>query len=245
MTMQEIYDQILERFRALPGVAPLLGEIVDVRGNHRPEITLMPEGDVPSEVNRPEYCTYAKFKGARGEAYSETPAEYYGTLGELLEFPLAGKGIDARVLAAINAVMKYLGLLDIAEFPDDSAIHRKYADQIYQEVTEKYGESKIVLIGYDGYIVQRFMQKPLDFWTLDRNPDNITKDRFDHVITNSGKPNREAALAWAKILIVTGSTLCNGTILPYLECQNDVKFYGITFAGAAKLLDLPWYEVTL
>lgn len=243
MTIQEIYDQIIERFRALPGVQDLLGEIIDIRASRRPEITLMPEGDVPSQVNRPEYCTFAKFKGAKGEAYSETPADFYGELGKVLEFPLAGKGIDARVLAAINAVMKYLGFINNGEFSDEPEAHREYADQIYDEVTEKYGKSNIVLIGYDGYIVQRFMQEPLDFWTLDRNPDNITKDRFDHVIANSGKPSRDAAFAWAKILIVTGSTLCNGTILPYLECSNDVKFYGITFAGASKLLDLPWYEV--
>lgn len=243
MTIQEIYDQILERFRALPGVEELLSEIVDIRGSRRPEVTLMPEGDFPSPANRPEYCTFAKFKGAKGEAYSETPADFYGTLEEVLQFPLAGKGIDARVLAAINAVMKYLGLLDTGEFPEEPAAHRAYADQIFAEVTKEYGKSNIVLVGYDGYIVQRFMEEPLDFWTMDRNPENITKDRFDHVIVNSGKPNRDACIEWGKLLIVTGSTLCNGTIIPYLECGKDVKFYGITFAGASKLLELPWYEV--
>lgn len=243
MTMQEIYDQIIERFRALPGVQDLLSEIVDIRASRRPEKTLMPELDVPSQVNRPEYCTFANFKGAKGEAYSETPADFYGELEEVLNFPLAGKGIDARVLAAVNAVMKYLGLLENAEFSYEPEARREYANQIFNEVTEKYGKSNIILIGYDGYIVQRFMEEPLDFWTLDRNPDNITKDRFDHVIVNSGKPNRDAAIEWGRILIVTGSTLCNGTIIPYLECGKDVKFFGVTFAGASKLLDLPWYEV--
>ena len=243
MTIQEIYDQIITNFRALPGVTELLDEIVDVRGNYQPEKTLMPEGDVPSEVNRPEYATIADFKGAKGEAYSETPAEFYGTLEELLAYPLAGRGIDARVLAGINAVMKYLGLLDNAVYSEDPEARKKYADQIFAEVTEKYGRDHIVLVGYDGYIVKRFMEEPLDFWTMDRNPDNITKDRFFHVIVNSGKPNRDSCFAWAKILIVTGSTLCNGTILPYLECENDVKFYGATFAGASQLLNLPWYKV--
>lgn len=243
MTIQEIYDQIRERFLALPGVSDLLGEIVNIRGNRLPEITLMPEGDVPSNVNRPEYCTVAKLKDVKGEAYSETPADFYGTLKELLDLPLAGRGIDARVLAGINAAMKCLGLIENSELPDDHEIHRRYANKIFDEVTEKYGKEKIVLVGYDGYIVQRFMEEPLDFWTLDRNPDNITKDRFNHVIVNSGKVNRDSSFTWAKILIVTGSTLCNGTILPYLECENDVKFYGITFAGASRLLNLPWYEV--
>ena len=243
MTIQEIYDKILKNFRALPGVTDLLDEIVEIHGSRQPEKTLMPEGDVPSQVNRPEYCTYAKFKGVKGEAYSETPADFYGTLGELLEYPLAGKGIDARVLAAINAVMKHLGLLENATWSDEPEARRQYANQIYDEVTEKYGKSNIILVGYDGYILQRFMEEPLDFWTMDRNPDNVTKDRFDHVIVNSGKPNRDACIEWGKILIVTGSTLCNGTIIPYLECGKDVKFYGITFAGASKLLDLPWYEV--
>lgn len=242
MTIQEINEKLVANFRALPGVAELLGEDIHIRGSRQPEETLMPAGNVPCPASRPEYCTFANFKGAKGEAYSETPADFYGTVEEAISLP-CGKGIDARVLAAINAVMTHLGLIGTGEFSEEPAAHRAYAEKIYNEVTEKYGKSNIILVGYDGYIVQRFMEEPLDFWTMDRNPDNVTKDRFDHVIVNSGKPNRDACIEWGKILIVTGSTLCNGTIIPYLECGKDVKFYGITFAGAAKLLDLPWYEV--
>ncbi len=241
MTISELYDQIIERFCALPGVKEVLEETITIKADTEPEATLMPEGDVPSPASRPEYRVTAEYKGAKGEAYTETPADFEGMIHDAVALSLGKDAIDARSVAAINAVMNHFGLC-AGTFSDEPEAHQAYAEKICAEVIEKYGKNNIALIGYDGYIVKKFMDEGMVFWTLDRNPDNVTKDRFHHVIVNSGRYNREACFAWAKLLIVTGSTLCNGTILPYLESGADVKFYGITFAGVAKLLDLPWFE---
>lgn len=202
----------------------------------------MPWNYVPFKDRRPEYRVEASFRGSIGEAYTETPADFEGTLQEVLDIPPSDKGIDARTLAAINAVMNHLGLC-AGTFPATFDERRLYTDALYAYVTENYGRSNIVLVGYDGYIVKKFSGKEVDFWTMDRDPDNISQDRFKHVVVNSAKFNREACFAWGKLFIVTGSTLTNGTIVQYLDKGKDLLFYGITIGGAATLLDLPWFPV--
>ena len=48
----------------------------------------------------------------------------------------------------------------------------------------------------------------------------------------------DEVVAWADLILCTGSTLANGSIVEYLNLNKDVRFYGTTLAGAARLLDL-------
>ena len=241
MTVKELYQQIISCFYELPGVHKLLHEAVTVTASQEPEHTLRPEEDPPSTAARPEYCVTAEICGVKGEAYTETPSDFEGTLKQALEIPPTEKGISAVTVAAINAAMSFLHLSP-GVFPEDPQQHVLYADGLCRYITEQYGKNRIVLIGYDGYLVKRFMEEGLEFWTLDRDPDHVAQDRFDHVIVNSAKRNRESSFVWGNVLIVTGSTLCNGTIVQYLNSGKELLFYGITCAGAATLLKLPWFS---
>lgn len=240
MTIYELYEQLKKAFLSVPEVSAFMSDQIEIRADREPEKTLVPVEDRISGANKPEYRVTAVFRDKKGEAYTETPADFSGTLEEILRIVPTDQGIDARFIAAVNAVMNYLGYAD-GTFPDDPAAHEEYADRLCGFITSGYGRSKIVLVGYDGYIVKRFMDEGLDFWTMDRNPEHISRDRFHHVIVNSGRYNREACFAWGNILIVTGSTLCNGTIVQYLNSGKELLFYGITFAGTAALLKLPWF----
>ena len=240
MTMIELYQQIISSFLELPGVGELLQEPVRVVPDVTPEHTLLPENDPPGLVSKPEYRVTAFFRDSAGEAYTECPQAFEGTLREALDLPVSERGISGAALAAINAVMHDLDLCPGA-FPDDEQAHARYADALFRHVSERFGKDHIVLVGYDGYIVKKFVEEGMDFWTLDRNPDNITKNRFEHVIVNSGKYNREACFAWGKVILLTGSSLCNGTAVQYLDQGVPILFYGITCAGAATLLGLDWF----
>lgn len=241
MTVTELYRQIISRFCELPGAAELMEEKVIVTASPESEHTLRPDGDPPSTVARPEYCVTARIGQATGEAYTEIPSSFEGSLREALEIPATEKGISAVSVSALNAAMNCLSGVP-GVFPEDPQCRAAYADALCHYVTEHYGRSRIVLVGYDGYIVKRFMEEGLDFWTMDRDPDHISQDRFHHVIVNSAKRNRESCFAWGNILIVTGSTLCNGTIVQYLDSGKELLFYGITCSGAAVLLSLPWFS---
>ena len=229
MTIEELYQQILSGFYALEGAKELLDETVSVTGAKEPEKTLRPENDPPSTVARPEYCVTATLRGVRGEAYTETPEDFRGTLEEALHIPPSEKGISAVTIAALNAAMSCLGLAP-GVFPEEEEAHFRYAEKLYRYVIENHGPDNIVLVGYDGYLVKRFVDEGLIIWIMDRDPDHIAKR------------NRESSFVWGKYFIVTGSTLCNGTILHYLNSGKELLFYGITCAGAAKLLNLPWFS---
>ena len=243
MTIQEIYDRLMEKFLAIPEVSGFLDETVSIKMDSEPEQTLMPWNYIPFTGRRPEYRVYADFRGYLGEAYTEKPDTFTGTLRDAVNIPPSDNGIDARCLAAVNAVMNYLGLC-AGTWPATFDEHRLYTDALFNYVALELGKrSNIILVGYDGYIVKKFVLEDMDFWTMDRDPDNISQDRFKHVIVNSARFNREACFAWGDYFIITGSTLTNGTIVQYLDKGKDLLFYGITIAGAATLLDLPWFPV--
>lgn len=240
MTITQLYDQIITAFNELPGAKDLLDEEVVVMANSEGEKTLRPENDPPSTVARPEYCVTAMLCGSKGEAYTERPEDFKGTLKEALDIKPTDDGISAVTISALNAAMSHLSLAP-GVFPEIEEARYDYADALCAYLVEKYGREKIVLVGYDGYIVKRFMDEGLDFWTLDMDPDHISQDRFHHIVVNGAKLNRESSLAWGKIFVVTGSSLCNGTIIHYLNSGKELLFYGITCAGAAALLDLSWF----
>jgi hypothetical protein len=55
-------------------------------------------------------------------------------------------------------------------------------------------------------------------------------------------PSRtDEALDGAGCAFVTGSTLVNGTVGRFLDLPIPAVFYGVTVAGAAKVLDLKRY----
>ena len=41
------------------------------------------------------------------------------------------------------------------------------------------------------------------------------------------------------LLLVTGSTICNGSIVNFIPYKEKTLFYGTTLAGAAYLMNLP------
>lgn len=44
--------------------------------------------------------------------------------------------------------------------------------------------------------------------------------------------------SYAELILCTGSTLCNGSIIDYLDLDKEVLFFGTTASGAAPLLGL-------
>ena len=99
MTIEELYQQILSAFYKLDGAEALLNEPVFVTPSAEPEKTLRPENDPPSTVARPEYCVTATLCGVKGEAYTEEPAGFNGTLRQALHILPTEKGISAVTIA--------------------------------------------------------------------------------------------------------------------------------------------------
>lgn len=69
--------------------------------------------------------------------------------------------------------------------------------------------------------------------------ENIGEERFGGPIL---PPERtDEALRGCGAAFVTGTTLVNDTIHPFLEVTQPIIFYGVTIAGAAKILGFKRY----
>jgi hypothetical protein len=68
---------------------------------------------------------------------------------------------------------------------------------------------------------------------LDLDPDNLGNTKFG--VPVEGPETASDAVAWAELLLVTGTTLVNDTIGDFL-LDKPVLFYGTTIAGAAHLM---------
>ena len=70
---------------------------------------------------------------------------------------------------------------------------------------------------------------------LEQEPANIGAVRYA-VTVEDGAATREDLNAWADLILCIGSTICNGTITNYLDLETPVLFFGITAAGASRLM---------
>lgn len=184
-----------------------------------------------------EIMLQAEFKDAIGQAFTSAPTVFSGSLESILELDLDNddhaKGL---FIASLNAIMKYLGLSDKTihcrnENPEICAV--KFKDYLL----EKYKDSNIALIGYQPAILEN-LSKDFNLRVLDLSPENLGKNKFGVTIEHGLKDYNEVVLEWADLILCTGSTICNGSIINFLNLDKPVIFFGTTIAGAADLLNL-------
>ena len=84
------------------------------------------------------------------------------------------------------------------------------------------------------------LSKDYEVHAVDLNPDNIGQVRFGVLIEDGGDLSiTERLCRQADLILCTGSTICNGSILHFLPYKEKTLFYGTTLAGAAALMELP------
>lgn len=187
-------------------------------------------------LNGKEIMLKAEYKGCIGQAFTSTPADYEGSLQDIIEADIVSdEYARALFIAALNAVMKYLGLTD-------KTIHCRNdepelcAGDCMKWLSDNYDKPKILQVGYQPALFARLAEK-YEMRLLDLNPVNIGKEQHGVTVEN-GKTAMDDAIEWADLILCTGSTLVNGSIVDYMELNKDVRFYGTTLAGAAALLNL-------
>ena len=69
----------------------------------------------------------------------------------------------------------------------------------------------------------------------------ITDLGYDITLVEDGRVDgvSTAVCDWADLVLCTGSTVCNGSIVNFLHLKDKILFYGTTLAGAAALMGLP------
>lgn len=141
-------------------------------------------------------------------------------------------------IATLNAVIKSLGLCS-------GTVHcrtdgpEKCAQDMLVFLRNNYPQAKrVALIGYQPSLLEMLSQSEYDVRVLDLNPANIGQRRYGVIVEDGTLAKNEIINSYADLILCTGSTICNGTIVDYLNLPVDVLFFGITLAGGAGLLGL-------
>lgn len=231
--MTNIFDELTKKAAAIFRRNGLMEETVQVsaRTLSAQEAIGNPEAnDFPLQKGK-ERLMQANIGGALGQAFTDHFGNYEGTLEAILNTPLTNNFRRAVFAASINAALRRLDMIHGTVHCRDQGpgqCARAFADH----VQNRYGTVKISIIGFQPRMVET-LAAGFPVRVLDMDEDNIGKDKFG--VTVESPMDAKAAVAWADLLLVTGTTLVNDT-LPDFFVDKPVVFYGTTIAGAAYLM---------
>lgn len=238
--MMDIFDALKKEVGTLWQKHELLNEPIQVtaRALSTQEAIGNPEDDDYPIQKGKEKLMQAEFKGALGQAFTDHYADFKGTLNDILEMPLHNNYRRSIFIAAINAVYCHLGLVG-------GTIHCKdeepvaCADKLLAYIREHHPCSgstplKITQIGLQPRMTEK-LAPHFDMRLIDLDPENIGQTKFAVAIEGPGAT--DDAVAWCDLLLVTGSTIVNGTAGRFIN-EKPVIFYGTSIAGAAQALGL-------
>ena len=240
MTQQELYRRLKEE----------LENIVRLHGLDKSPIILKSRGLSPEEAigttKRRDYpilagkeiMLQAQFGPAFGQAFTDAPSDFSGTLEEVLALDTENDAHSRGLLVAtLNAVMRFTGDIDHTVHCRNDELEL-CAERHAANIHEHFGTPRITLVGYQPALTARLSQEfPLR--VLDMNPQFVGTVRSGITIEHGENAYRDAVLDWPELVLCTGSTLCNGSFVNFVDIGRPVIFFGISGAAAARIFGLP------
>lgn len=187
--------------------------------------------DYPIQQGK-EHLMEAVFNGHKGQAFTASRGTFSGTLEEIAALPLSDDFNRAVFVATLNAV-------SCAQHTATNTIHckdnapKECAQKLSEYIKNKYGECKITIIGFQPAMAEA-LHTAFQVRLVDLDPQNIGQVKRGVLV--EGQEKTADAIAWADVLLVTGTTLANNSIDLFLT-DKPVIFYGTTIAGAAAYMN--------
>ena len=239
LTPENLFAKLRDGFMAIIRERGLLASRIDIRlKSLTPEeaIGITKRRDFPIITGK-EVMLQAEYEGALGQVFTDSPAVFSGTLEDILALDITHDS-HARSLfiAALNAVMRRLGLVE-------GTLHCKNdepelcAKDFASYIAENYGKPKIALVGYQPALLEK-LSSVFELRVLDLNADNIGQTRYGIRVEHGVDDYQSVVRGWAELVLCTGSTLTNGTVVNFIDIGKPVIFFGTTIAGAAVILGL-------
>lgn len=240
MTQESLYTLLRERFDAVLREAGIENEPIGVVCR-----TLTPEEAIGHTVRKDfpiitgkDVMIEATFRSVRGQAFTDAPTTFSGSLGDVLKMDIVHNPHDRGIfIAVLNAVMGSLNRCTGTVHCRTDGPEQCAKDMLGYLRAHAPNARHIALIGYQPALLNMLAESEYDVRVLDLNPANVGQVRYG-VTVEHGQTAKEDAIAWADLILCTGSTLCNGTITDYIGIRPEVLFFGITLAGSADLLGL-------
>lgn len=231
--MTDIYNELKGKAIEVMAEHGLLGETVYVKARALSveEAIGNPEADDFPIQKGKERLMQAEILGALGQAFTDRFGDYEGTLESILTAPLTNNYRRAVFVAALNAALRHLGRISGTVHCKDEE-PTQCAAALSDHILSHYGKVKIAQIGLQPRMVESLGAR-FPIRVLDMDPDNIGRRKHGAMIESPD--NTASAVEWADLLVVTGTTIVNGTLPAFLG-DKPVILYGTTIAGAAYLM---------
>lgn len=238
MRVDELFDNLKKEFKEILSAYDLSAETINVSTKSlTPEeaIGITKRKDFPI-LTGSEVMVQAKYKNSYGQAFTDAPTYFLGTLEEISDLEIHENAYNRSIfIATLNALKNELK-------NTENVIHCRNdgpelcAKHILSYLENEYmpNQTKILLVGFQPAMIGQISGNfPLR--VLDLNPKNIGVVK-DGVTIEHGINDMEEAIKWADLILCTGSTISNGSIVDYLNLDKDVLFFGTTVSGAADIL---------
>lgn len=239
------YDEICQKyFRKLVDEKGIREENILSGGdrnmlNYRtvsPEWFMLPSEDY-SIAKGEEKIMECTFKNSKAQVFTPIPTNTSLKLSEVLKLNLQNIASRSLFYCALNAVMRHYGLISgTVHCRKDSPLE---CAKLLAEKLRNIRGKKILLIGYQPAFAQKLSEN-FDLFITDMNPKNINR-KVQNTKILSHLENFKL-IPEVDMVLVTGSSLINGTFWDLYECavENKKQFisYGISVAGASKILGI-------
>jgi len=229
----DFYNDIKERFFNLIKEKNLMSskvEVVSARTLTPQEVIGRPERDDFPLLKGKEVMLQADFKGSLGQAFTDMPGNYSGTLKEIFDMSLDNNFERAIFISTLNAVLRHLNYISKTVHCKDKE-PAECAAHLVDYIKERFGQPRIAFIGMQPAMVEALAAQ-FEIRVVDLDPDNIGRKRCGVLIEDVAYTKE--ILSWADLILATGTTVVNDTLTPLL-IEKPIIFYGVTIAGVAYL----------
>ncbi|MEA1961191.1 MAG: DUF364 domain-containing protein [Bacillota bacterium] len=231
----EFYEELVNRFRTVAAENNLLDDEITItsRALSTKEAIGNPERRDYPIIKGKEKLMQAEFKGFKGQAFTDMPGMFQGSLKQVLEMVPENNCDRAILVASMNAVLRYLNLIDRTIHCHDEE-PEECAQALLQHIQENYPQARIGLIGLQPAILEK-LSRAFTVRVVDIDEDNIGQMKSG--VEVEGFEHTDEVLEWCDLIVATGSTVVNATINRYVGAKPAI-FFGTTGAGAAHLMNL-------
>ncbi|GAB4112085.1 MAG: DUF364 domain-containing protein [Candidatus Caldatribacteriota bacterium] len=177
-----------------------------------------------------EVMLQADFKGSLGQAFTDMPGDYSGTLKDIFALSLDNNFNRAIFISTLNAVLRHLNYISKTVHCRDKE-PEECAARLVDYIKERFGNPRIAFIGMQPAMVEA-LAADYKIRVTDLNPANIGKKKFGILIEDAAYTKE--ILSWSDLIFATGTTVVNNTITQ-LFIGKPLVFYGVTIAGVAYL----------
>lgn len=184
----------------------------------------------------------ARVLGKKGQAYTDSPKEFIGSLREILELELSTSQNRAIFIATMNAILQHLKKVDgTVHCKDDEP--EKCSVEIAKYILDNWGKVRVGLIGLNPAIAEALANTfgKDNVKISDLNSKNVGEVKFGVKIWN-GRTMTEQLINQSDVILITGTTLVNDTFSEIhrhlVSYKKNYLIYGVTCAGICSLLKL-------